>query len=371
MKKKDFGPIYAKASNKKIKVWSASVIDNELLITHGYVDGKKVTNTKIIKEKNIGKKNETSPFDQGCNEALSKLNKKVDEGYIENIDELENVIIELPMLALNFKDRSHDIVWPAYVSPKLDGNRLLVKLNKNKLLYLSRKGKEFNVLSHLDNDVNELIKHINFSDGELYFHGWALQDIASACKKERPETSQLEYWVFDIPNGQLPFEKRYSLITSFFDSKKTEINRQGFRKYGNLVEVPNYEIKNIDELQEFHNTFITLGFEGSMIRNKNGLYKFGHRSADLQKKKDFLEEEFKIIGGKSAEGDDIGTIVFRCITKEGKEFDVRPIGKREQRKQWLDDIDSIINKNLTVRFQYFSNDNIPCHNRGICIRDYD
>lgn len=369
---KTFGPIYAKASNNKIKMWSANVTDNILSITHGYTDGKQVTDTKEVSGKNLGKKNETSPFKQACSDAQSKYNKKIDEGYMVNLDDVAETSIELPMLALNFRDRAHDIIWPAYASPKLDGNRLLAKFKEdNKLNYLSRKGKEFSTLSHLDNDVNELLNHISFSDGELYVHNWALQDIAAASKKLRPETSQLEYWVFDVPNKDLVFESRYSLIKSFFDSKETQLNEQGFRKFGQLVEVPNYEINNIDELQTYHDQFIKMGFEGTMIRNKNGLYKFGHRSADLQKKKDFLEDEFKIIGGKSAEGNDIGTVVFRCITKEGKEFDVRPKGTREQRKEWLDNIDSLINKDLTVRFQYFSNDLVPCHNRGICIRDYE
>jgi len=277
----------------------------------------------------------------------------------------------LPMLANKYSEKKHLVKWPAFASPKLDGNRLVTYL-ENEVQYRSRNGKEFGAdLTHLNKELTEFITEVGISDGELYLHGYALQNIVALSKKTREETKLLEYWIFDVIDTDLSFQKRYDKIKNFFNSKNCIINDQGFRKYGNLVEVPNYEINNEEELQKHHNNFTELGFEGTMIRNKNGLYKLKHRSSDLLKKKDFLEEEFKIIGGKSATGNDIGTVVFICETSEGKSFDVRPKGTREKRREWLNNIESLINKNLTVRFQYFSNDNILCHLRGICIRDYE
>jgi len=297
----------------------------------------------------------------------------MDEGYKTSLAELESApTLKLPMLAHKFTERKHDIVWPAFASPKLDGNRLVVQTNLNKCIYTTRTGKEFaGDFSHLDEPIKEFIETVGIPDGEAYIHGLLLQDIVALTKKKRENSAEIEYWIFDIINTELPFDTRYQKIRSFFDTKNCLINNQGFRIYKNIVEVPNYEIKDEAELEQYHTNFIQLGFEGTMIRNKKGLYKPNYRSSDLLKKKDFLEEEFKIIGGKSAEGNDIGTVIFTCETPEGKPFDVRPKGTREQRKEWLENIDKLVNKVLTVRFQYYSKDKIPCHLRGICIRDYE
>jgi len=376
MKTHKIGPLYAKASTGKIKEWTITAVEeNDRVVLNtmtGYINGKKTTATKDIKGKNIGKRNETSPWEQALSDANSKANKKRDEGYFDTIQEAETTSVVLPMLALVYQDRKHNIEWPAYASPKLDGNRLMCRYNvEANIEYLSRKGKRFTTLEHLDNDIEELLAHLNMSDGELYIHGVSLQNIAAASKKKRDLTQELEYWIFDCIKPDLPFTERYKQIQNFFNKFSKEINEFGFRKAGKLVEVPNYEIKNEEELEEKHNLFVGLGFEGTMVRNKDGLYKIAHRSADLLKRKDFLEEEFEIIGGKEATGNDAGTVVFICKTKEGKTFDVRPRGTREQRKDWLNNIDKLVGKLLTVRYQYLSDQNIPCHLRGICIRDYE
>ncbi len=82
---KSFGPLYAKASTGKIKVWKADVADSGCLVTsHGYIDGALTTDSKYVKGKNIGKSNETTPYNQACSEAQSKMNRKIDEGYVQN-----------------------------------------------------------------------------------------------------------------------------------------------------------------------------------------------------------------------------------------------------------------------------------------------
>ncbi|MCK9429025.1 MAG: hypothetical protein M0R17_03310 [Candidatus Omnitrophica bacterium] len=371
--KQQFGPIYAKASNDKTKIWQCEVNKTgetvTLEVTHGYQDGKQTTSSKEIKSVNIGKSNETTPWQQGLNEAQSKLNKKLDEGYVEDIEDI-NITVPLPMKAQNITKYAHKIVLPAYISPKLDGNRLTSEEVDNKILLKSKKGKEYPALEHLHLDTKELLKVLENGDGEAYLHGLPLQDITSACKKYNKDTPNLEYWIFDIPKKEVIYDDRYKTIKEFFN-QSTEKNEFGFRKYGKLVEVPSYEVTCMEDIEKYHKQFTSLGFEGSMIRNKHGLYKFNHRSIDLLKKKDFLEDEFEIIGGVSADGDDIGTVVFRCKTKEGKEFDVRPKGSRSKRKEWLDNINSLIGQPLTVRFQYFSKDLIPCHARGIVIRTYE
>jgi hypothetical protein len=97
-----------------------------------------------------------------------------------------------------------------------------------------------------------------------------------------------------------------------------------------------------------------------------------HRSKDLQKYKDFMDSEFEIVGGKLATGLEEGCIVFRVKTEDGKEFEVKPKGTREMRREWARDMDNIVGKMLTVRYPLLSEDGIPCSGAvGIAIRDYE
>lgn len=375
MKKKEFGPLYAKASNGKTKTWACLVIEDDGVVTlnviHGYLNGKQTTDTREVKGKNIGKANETSPWDQGLSEAQSKQNKKIDEGYMETLGDVEGTKIALPMLALKYSERKHDIVWPCFIQPKLNGVRCTVKEEKKKVEYISRKGKAYTTLDHLNHNMNKALLYLDECDGEVFNATFTFQEITSAVKKTKELTKELEYWMYDIVNTDLDFEDRNKLIKDFFDEFSLGTNSFGFRTFGGIIEVPTIEVKNEAEFLEWHAKWTAMGFEGTMLRNKKGKYVQKHRSKDLQKYKDFLDAEFKIIGGFEATGNDAGTVVFQCVTGDDKPFSVRPKGSREIRREWLKDIDKLIGKELTVRYQNFSDDGIPIFPVGICLRDYE
>jgi len=114
--------LYKKDSKNKIREWAIQVTDSTIIINHGLLDGKKVEKIKQIKTgKNIGKKNETTPEEQAVLEATSTWQKQKDKGYFETIEEAKTEQVYLPMLAHMFTKRKHNIVYPAYVQPKLDG----------------------------------------------------------------------------------------------------------------------------------------------------------------------------------------------------------------------------------------------------------
>jgi DNA ligase-1 len=380
MKRKIFGPLYAKASNSKIKMWSCTVVQEKdkttLNVTHGYHNGKQAVDSRMVEPKNVGKSNETSPWDQGLSEAESKMKKKMDEGYVDEIEKVSDVAVQLPMLANKYSERKHLVKWPCYVSPKLDGVRLLTRFSfDGKSLgepeFVSRKGKIYSSLKHMKDDVDKLLGYISIGDGEAYNHTLSLQEISAATKKENEDSSSIEYWLFDIVDIKEPFNVRLSKIKKFFDENSNGKNEFGFRKYGCIIEVPEYLVRNEIELEQRHKDFVKMGFEGTIVRNRDGMYILIHRSNDLLKRKDFLEEEFEVIGGKEATGNDVGTIVFRLKTKDGKEFEARPKGSREKRRKWLKDLDKLIGLKVTTRYQLLSDNGTPCQARVVCVRDYE
>jgi DNA ligase-1 len=123
-------------------------------------------------------------------------------------------------------------------------------------------------------------------------------------------------------------------------------------------------------MKELHAAYVAEGYEGIMLRNKAGLYK-NSRSADLQKYKCFESEEFEIINYKQGEGQEGGCVIWVCKTSEGKTFNCRPRGTREDRIELFKNGDKYVGKKLTVRFQELTYYKVPRLPVGITFRDYE
>lgn len=371
MKIKEFPTLYGISSTGKKKFWTIAAIEAEstvrIVITHGYMDGKAVETLKTVyKGKNTGKINETTPFEQACLEAQSAWTKKKDEKYTEYLDQAESSDIILPMLAMKFADRKHDITYPCYVQPKLNGVRCLAKkLSNTEIRYTSRNGKEYTTLDHLTPGLLKMLSIGDILDGEIYVHDWTFQEIIRNVKKKRHTSKQLEYWVYDMAEPSMLFRDRLRYIRGCFEQYVWPKAPPPIV----LTETP--KIYSEADVYNHHKKYVADGFEGVIIRNSDGLYKFDHRSKDLQKYKSFIDEEFTVVGGFSGEGLEEDCVIFMCKTVKGREFKVRPRGSREVRKEWLDDLDNIIGKKLTVRYQELSEDKIPIFPVGISIRDYE
>jgi DNA ligase-1 len=174
-------PLYTKDSVGKIRVWKIEVVTTprgaNINTSHGIVGGKMVTKTETITAgKNIGRANETTPLEQANSEAASSWQNQKDTGYFESVEEAETIQVYLPMLAHMFTKRKHDIAYPAYTQPKLDGVRCLVKkINAKTLHFMSRGGKDYDTLQRHP-IVNILLEYMNTGDvldGEIYKHGWS------------------------------------------------------------------------------------------------------------------------------------------------------------------------------------------------------
>jgi DNA ligase-1 len=129
------------------------------------------------------------------------------------------------------------------------------------------------------------------------------------------------------------------------------------------------ECLSIEDFKILFSEFVADGYEGIMLRNGNGMYQQGHRSHDLQKYKEFLEEEFTITGFREGDGRDKETVIWICVTEEGREFSVRPKGNIEYRKDLFSNGREYIGKKLTVIFQEKSQMGVPRFPVGKSIRE--
>ena len=366
---KKYPILYGKSRVGKIKEWEIRAVQSKMddkiriLTKHGYIDGKKQLDEIIIEEgKNIGRANETTPFEQACNEAQAKWNGKKDSGYAESIDTIPQKI--LPMLAKDYNKYSHKIIFPCYIQPKLDGVRCLAKKQNNEIIFTSRKGKHFKTIPHIARELDKMMLEGDTFDGEIYIHGENFQDIISTIKNEKGNgalnSEQLQYHIYDIASNTCDFEKRLSIMNCY---NNIILN--------NIIIVKTLICNNEADMKLFHDACISVGYEGCILRNKLGTYEFDYRSDNLQKYKEFKDEEYKIINVKPGKGRYNNCGCFTCITSDGKEFNVNPEGTMEIKQEYLTNKENYIGKLLTVKFQEKSKDGIPRFPVGLSVRDYE
>ncbi|MAG26483.1 hypothetical protein CMI47_13130 [Candidatus Pacearchaeota archaeon] len=360
--------LYAKASTGKIKQWRIWTEGNLLCTEHGYIDGTlQCPAPKEIRGKNIGKVNETSPEEQAIRQATSKWTRQTEKGYVKSPDlikEKNEVELFKPMLAKNALKQQHKIVYPCMVQPKLDGVRCLARKKNGKITLWSRAGKLFdtNILKELCEDLLNVLSENQVVDGELFHPEWNFQQITRTYKKRRDEetdeykrSADLQCWIYDIPCDK-PWRTRALVL---------ELTKQTKR-----VRTVNHAIaESWEDICKYEKRYLKQGYEGLIIRNLEGAYKYDGRSSDLLKLKQFTDEEYIIVGGKEAVGDDAGTVVFTCVTPERLEFNVRPMGTREVRAEYWQNLQNYIGKQLVVKFFEKSEDNIPRFPVGKGIRE--
>jgi ATP-dependent DNA ligase len=367
VKTQKFEKLYKKNSTGGIQewnIWLEQVPDGYLIKTsHGLLGGKIAEDKgKLVKAgKNVGRANKTTPETQALSEAQSKFQSKIDEGYRTSVEEARAYSVVKPMLALEYQKEKK--VFPPYLcQPKLDGVRCLTFV-KDKT-FISRENNAFLGFEHINEDLKDIPdKYV--LDGEFYSHGMPFQKIMSIVSKKKKinasDKQKLKLHLFDLidlENPNMPFLGRYEKLQELIVDKK----------YLTIVDCGPI-LNSEDDIIANRDYYISQGYEGIMLR-KDAPY-VGKRTKSLLKYKDTEDAEFIIVGHKEGQGNDAGTVVWRCKTDKGVEFDVRPLGEYEDRARALKNAESYYGKKYTVRFQGFFEDGSPRFPRGIGVRDYE
>ena len=397
-------------------------------ITHGYLDGKhQIAYRDYNTGKNIGRSNETTPLAQCISETQRKwTDKKEKEAYSETKPadcgegygdisgnfgyDGDDVHSDdgpfLPMLAQTFNPadaivsggasvskKKKVITFPCFVQPKLDGLRCVSYSTHGGgggVALQSRTGAFFTGLPHIAAALRPyLSQHPNIViDGELYTDQMPFEELAGLIKKKKitdDDTERLKkvkYHVYDIYDRKLPempYSERLGVLAAAVRrcgcvandtlTASGRILRSDTEAATVVVLVRTEKVAALSDFRRLFAEFVEAGYEGIMLRNAAGVYCANYRSNDLQKYKEFLEEEYKIIDFTQGEGRDSGAVIWMCETDDGKEFTVRPRGSMEQRRAWFREGESYIGKNLTVIFQELTEEGKPRFPVGKSVRD--
>ena len=399
-------------------------------ITHGYINGKQqVAYRDCEAGKNIGRSNETTPLEQCISETRRKwTDKKEKEAYTEtkpadcgegygdisgndyDADEGidsgggESAIPAgpfLPMLAQTFdpaditasSKKKKVIKFPCFVQPKLDGLRCVSyatrTANENEVALQSRTGALFTGLPHIAAALRPyLSQHPNIViDGELYTDQMPFEELAGLIKKKKITDSdvarlkKVKYHVYDIydhARHDMPYSERMGLLAGAVRrcgcvandtlSAAGRMFRSDTDAAAVVVLVRTEKVAMLSEFRQLFAEFVEVGYEGIMLRNAAGVYRANYRSNDLQKYKEFMEDEYRIIDFTQGEGRDAGAVIWVCETADGKEFTLRPRGSIEQRRAWFNDGASYIGKNVTVVYQELTEEGKPRFPIGKAVR---
>ena len=274
------------------------------------------------------------------------------------------------MLAHKFDDSRIDFKRPVYIQAKLDGVRCLFTKDGA----FSRNGKQFMNLSHIEMALKPFFAEQPdvVLDGELYNHKLKrdFEKIISLVRKQKPTDEDrldaqhlVQFHIYDYFDGVVydNYQTRMQLLVNagFYDAQ--------------IKHVPSLLVDSYNYARVQHEEFLSLGYEGSIIRNGDGIYKHG-RSYDLMKFKDFSDTEATIIDYVTGKGKRTGTlgkfimqdddgVVFGCPPGKGYSY--------KDLKIMLKNVDSFIGKRATFTYFQRTKANSYRHPLFKCIRNYE
>ena len=250
----------------------------------------------------------------------------------------------IPMLCKTLKDNKPFEKGTYFGQWKINGERCIITASVEKglfelvkLRYRSREGVDWtDKLSYLDDYLlsyipDEIINMMTEEgvalDGELYLPGYGINEINSFIKNtELPQHYKLQFWLYDICIENMSAIKRQEILfdnfrvfQSYINSKEDHLNNKQ-----RLVLLDNIDVDDINKAINIRDSFISLGFEGLVIREKSAEYQFGGRRNNsmlkFKKKEDGLFTIINIIPegikrsnlGKFVLKNDINDELFEC-----------------------------------------------------------
>ena len=363
-------------SATRMRCWSISV-DGPLIVTAtGDVGGTMTCHERWAEGKNAGRKNETSDEAQARKEAIALIAARRKEGWCATIEEAEKCTVNIAnvMLASDAKKNPALCVYPCDAQRKLNGMRNDASLGETRVVCMSRRKNEITTLPReitdelftLLNAYNQMCeKPITRTDGELYAHGFKLQQIVRMVKTETAEHREhLKYHIYDVINDDVWEQRNIAL-----DALRELTVMLGLER---IVIERSERINSKAEQQRAVVDAKLNGYEGIMLRTLNDVYYHSRTESDrpscLVKDKGAMDsDEFEVVG---REVDVRGGAIPVC--KVGAHTFKAPLeGDSNWREYVLNNFERFRGKMLTVRFYGLSLDGIPQNPVGEAFRDYE
>lgn len=364
--------LFKKTNTGRIQQWSIELEDDKYRVISGQVDGKMVTSKwKTAKPTNEGKSNGRNGEQQAIFEVNAKIKKQGDDGYLGSIQEAQEAEFRFsPTLAKEYKEYAHRICYPCYTQPKSDGVRSCINI----VGMWSRENNEQLSAPHIHSILKPMFELFPTMvlDGELYNHDLKkdFDKIISLAKKGKPTAEDLQesermlhFYVFDVFFGdamEMVFAERREALKGLIEGLHDSIRI-----------VPTFLIRDEEHLHAAYNVFNLQGYEGQMIRLNDTAYEC-QRTPNLLKRKEYIDEEFKIINVLEGEGNRSGMAgMIQCVMSDGKVFKAGIRGGVAKYQHMWDNKGEYVGKMATVRYQNLTPKGKPRFPVMRAVRDYE
>ena len=309
-------------------LWQIEKANDEYKVSYGAVCGhihEEIINGKLVKANEI-----ESRIKAKRKEGYKELSELKDSGPVEIKDDIALINylytylpknnttddgFTLPMLAKVLKDNKPFDKRKYLGQYKINGVRCIIGaiktndlFNPIRLTYRSREGTDWTPkLTWMDEVIKPEIKDDLLDamleegaclDGELYLPGYKVNDINSFVKNEKlPQHYQLQYWCYDIAIDNMSYDARRKFRTENINRICYTFNTydQHLNNKSKLILLPDVAICDIDDATRFRDKFISLGFEGLIVRDVSSAYQFGARNLAMLKYKRVDDAKFKIV----------------------------------------------------------------------------
>ncbi len=239
-----------------------------------------------------------------------------------------------------------------FMSEKIDGVRCFFSLENG---FQSRSNNTFNTPDWFCSNLKEYQKLNNcIIDGELSIYGKDASFVSGTIRRKNSEKDwdKVIFYVFDIIGIDKIFRDRTKILYDLVKDCKDV----------NIVYLPQYVCKNMDDAYQFYKQIVKQNKEGLVFKNPNSFYEF-KRSNNLLKWKPIPTMEGKVIGFHEGSGkfkNKLGTfeielsnnITFKLSGKMTDEFRSQYVFKNHKLSTILSE--DVPHLNDIVTFEYMT-----------------
>lgn len=197
----------------------------------------------------------------------------------------------VPMLAGKFNATKQR--FPVYVQPKYDGIRCLVIEGRPYTRTLKPIPNRF-----IRNWFEKHASLVGNFDGELLVGEPTATDVyrsTSSGVMSEGGNPNFTFWVFDLHMHSKTFEARYNYLDA--QCRQFILTNESFAERIRLA--PTRFVASYETLMKYEGELVAEGYEGAILRNPQGIYKYGRAGTtgqELIKLKRFADDEATIVG---------------------------------------------------------------------------
>ncbi|MDC9583068.1 DNA ligase [Xenorhabdus sp. PR6a] len=270
--------------------------------------------------------------------------------------------------------------FPMITQKKLDGMRIICKVDGDEVEFLSRTGNPVTTLDHLKNQMIALRVASGYQT--IYFDGegvvGSFNGTVSALRKKGAKAVGAEFWLFDwfLPEWQAQSEQKNYANTGVKLRDRIIHLISWFKQAGKLVNVQLLPFSIVHSHEEYVTLFksrLDANEEGEMAKDPDSPYYF-KRTRGWWKLKDENEADGEIIGFKPGDADSgfkdtLGSVTIRL--ENGVIVDANGIKHQYLNEIWNNQ-DKYMGRIAKVNFHEFTPDGSLRHPRlkwPSCLRD--